>query len=98
MWMYPEPSCPDHPISMELGDTKINTQIQGVPPHGADLNFDSGKVPLREGVESPWVSPLKLILIYLYQFLLLKRRAFFLALDLRYARRAPQGSPCLRTR
>jgi hypothetical protein len=29
------------------------------------MNFGSGMVPLREGVESPWVSPLELILAYL---------------------------------
>jgi hypothetical protein len=30
MWMYPGPSCPDRPFSVELGDTEINTRIQGV--------------------------------------------------------------------
>jgi hypothetical protein len=29
MWMYPGPSCPDHPFYVELGDTKINTWIWG---------------------------------------------------------------------
>jgi hypothetical protein len=96
MWMYPGPSCPSHPFSVELGDTENNTQIRGVLAHGADLNFGSSPVPLREGVESPWVSLLKLILVYLCQFLLLKTRAFFLALDLRYACSALQGSPCPR--
>jgi hypothetical protein len=27
MWMYLGPSCPDHPFSVELGDTENNTQI-----------------------------------------------------------------------
>jgi hypothetical protein len=64
MWMYLGPSCPNRPFSEELGDTEINTQIRGVLAHGANLNFGSGPVPLREGVESPWVSLLKLTLVY----------------------------------
>jgi hypothetical protein len=27
MWMYPGPSCPDHPFFEELGDVEINTWI-----------------------------------------------------------------------
>jgi hypothetical protein len=27
MWMYPGPSCPDHPFSAELGDTEINIRV-----------------------------------------------------------------------
>jgi hypothetical protein len=27
MWMYPGPSCPDYPFSVELGDTEINTRV-----------------------------------------------------------------------
>jgi hypothetical protein len=27
MWMYLGPSCPDHPIFIELGDADINTRI-----------------------------------------------------------------------
>jgi hypothetical protein len=38
------PSCPDHPFSVELGDTEINTQIRGVLAHGAKLNFGSGPI------------------------------------------------------
>jgi hypothetical protein len=53
MWMYPRPSCSDHPFSAELGDAEINTQIQGVLAHGADLNFGSGSIPLRQGVDKP---------------------------------------------
>jgi hypothetical protein len=98
MWMYPGSSCLDHPFSTELDDTEINTRIQGVLTHGADLNFGSGPVPLREGVKIPWVSLLELILIYLCQFLLLKTRTFFSAQDLRYACITLWGSPYLRTR
>jgi hypothetical protein len=50
--MYPGPNCPVHPFSVELGDTEL-----------ADLKFGSGLIPLREGVKSPWVSPLDLTLI-----------------------------------
>jgi hypothetical protein len=39
MWIYLGPSCPDLPISTELGDTEINTWIWGVLAHGADLNL-----------------------------------------------------------
>jgi hypothetical protein len=53
LWMYLGPSCPDHPFSMELGDSEINTRIQWVLAHGADQNFGFGSIPLREGVESP---------------------------------------------
>jgi hypothetical protein len=76
MWMYFGPSCPDRPFSVELGDTKISTQIWGVLAHGADLNFGSSPVPLREGVHNPWVSLLEFTFIYLYQILLLNAHAF----------------------
>jgi hypothetical protein len=55
MWMYPGPCCPDCPFPTELGNTKINTQIQGVLSHGADQNFGSSLIPLRERVKSPRV-------------------------------------------
>jgi hypothetical protein len=71
MWMYPMPSCPDYPFSIELGDTEINTQIRGVLAHVTDLNLGSSPIPLREGVDSPWVSLLGLSLGYLCWFLLL---------------------------
>jgi hypothetical protein len=29
MWMYPGLSCPDHPFSLELDGTEINTWIRG---------------------------------------------------------------------
>jgi hypothetical protein len=61
MWIYSGPSCPDHPFSTELGDTEINTQIRGVLAHGADLNLGSGLIPLREGIDSPWLSSLGLL-------------------------------------
>jgi hypothetical protein len=91
MWLYSGPSCPDHPFSAESGDMEINTWIWGVLAHGADLNFGSSPVPLREGVESPWVSPLKLILIYLCQFLLLKTCMFYLCVGSRVRMQCPWG-------
>jgi hypothetical protein len=43
----------------------INTRIRGVLAHAADLNLSSDLIPLREGVNSPWVSPLGLSFGYL---------------------------------
>jgi hypothetical protein len=76
IWMYPGPSCPDHPFSTELEGTEIHTQIRGVLAHGADQNFGSGPIPLREGVDSPWVSLLDLTSVSLCEFLLLNEYAF----------------------
>jgi hypothetical protein len=36
MWLYPGPSCPDYPISEELGDAEINTWIYKVLAYEAD--------------------------------------------------------------
>jgi hypothetical protein len=41
--MYPGPSCPDCPFSIELDDTEINTQIKGGPRSWDDtLHFFTG--------------------------------------------------------
>jgi hypothetical protein len=69
--MHPGPCCPDRPFPEDLGDTKIRTRIQGVLAHGANQNLGSGPVPLMEGVDSPWVSPLGPTFGYLCQFLFL---------------------------
>jgi hypothetical protein len=53
MRIYPGPNCPDRPFSVELGDMEINTRIRGFLAHGADQNFGSVLVPLRERVYSP---------------------------------------------
>jgi hypothetical protein len=45
LWMYPGPSCPSHPFSVELGDMKINTQIHKVLAHGVDLNPKASPAP-----------------------------------------------------
>jgi hypothetical protein len=52
IWLYPRPSCPDHPFSEELSDMEINTWIPRVLAHGADLNPEAGPAPLREGVDN----------------------------------------------
>jgi hypothetical protein len=59
-----------------LDDTEINTRIRGVLAHGANLNPGSGLVPLREGVNNTWVSPLRLTFGYLCQFLFLNACVF----------------------
>jgi hypothetical protein len=70
------PSCPNRPFSTELDNTEINIRIQGVLTHGADQNFGSGPVPLREGVNNPWVRLLGLTSVFLCQFLLLNAYTF----------------------
>jgi hypothetical protein len=67
--MYLGLSCPNRLFSAELGDTKINTRIQGVLVHRANLNLGSSLVPLREGVDNPCVSLLGLAFGYLCQSL-----------------------------
>jgi hypothetical protein len=59
MWMYLGSSCADRPFFEELGDTEVNTQVHGVLAHGDVLNHGTDPVPLREGVDRPWVSPLR---------------------------------------
>jgi hypothetical protein len=56
MWMYLGSSCPDRPFFEELGDTEIDTQINRVLAHGADLNPRASPTPLREGDNNTWVS------------------------------------------
>jgi hypothetical protein len=56
MWMYPMPSCTDHPFSEWLGDAKINTRIRRVLAHGADQNPEASPTPLIEGVNITRVS------------------------------------------
>jgi hypothetical protein len=95
MWMYLEPSCRNRPFFTELGDTKINTRIRGVHAHGSDLNLGSGPVPLRVGVNSPWMSLLGPAFGYLCQSLFLNVNMFLCRASgaLTVSRR---GSPYLR--
>jgi hypothetical protein len=53
-----------------LSATEINTRICEVHAHGDVLNL--GTAPLREGVDSPWVSPLEPNFSYMCQFRFLK--------------------------
>jgi hypothetical protein len=62
MWLYPGPSCLDRSFSNELSEAKINTRIQNILDHGANLNPGAGPAPLREGVANARVSPLGSVL------------------------------------
>jgi hypothetical protein len=90
MWVYQGPSCPDRPFSAELDGTEVNTQIRGVLAHGADLNSGSSPVPIRDGVNSPWVSLLDLTFVCLCQFLFFQHICI-LRQDLGYAHSALRG-------
>jgi hypothetical protein len=59
---------PDRPFSKELGNMEVNTRVREVLAHGAILNHGTCPVPLREGVDNPWVSPLGPSFGYLCQF------------------------------
>jgi hypothetical protein len=61
MWMYLGPSYPDHSFFAELGNAEIDIQVRRILVHRVHQNSGSSPIPLREGVISPWVSPLKLI-------------------------------------
>jgi hypothetical protein len=52
MWLYPGPSCLDHPSSEELSTTDSNTWIHKVLDLGANSNARAGPSPLEEGVAS----------------------------------------------
>jgi hypothetical protein len=72
-------------------------QSEGVLAHGADLNFGSGPVFLREGVNSSSVSLLELTSVCLCPFLLLNAYAFLCRIL--GTRALPHGgSPYLRVR
>jgi hypothetical protein len=62
MWLYSQPSCPDHPLSEKMGEAEINTQIHRDLAHEADLNPGASPTPLREGVDNTRVSPFAFII------------------------------------
>jgi hypothetical protein len=62
MWPYPGPSCPDCPFFKELSNAEINTWIHRVLAYEANLNPRAGPAPLREGVNSTMVSPVRIFL------------------------------------
>jgi hypothetical protein len=69
MWRYPGPSCSDHSFSAELDDKEIDTQVRMILALRVHQSSGPFPIPLVEGVISPWVSPLKLILALLCRFL-----------------------------
>jgi hypothetical protein len=95
MWMYLGPSCPDRPFFVEFGDAKMNTWIHKVLVHGADSNPRAGPAPLRERVDNTKVSLITFAFGSLHSLICFLRSC--LPQDLVHARRAPQGSPYLRT-
>jgi hypothetical protein len=52
MWRYAGPSCPD------FADAEVDTWVQRILALGVNLHSRFGPIPLRDGVASPWVSPL----------------------------------------
>jgi hypothetical protein len=58
MWMYPGPSCPDHPSSEELSAVEVHSWIHKVLDLGVNLNPRAGPTPLQGGVASDRVSTL----------------------------------------
>jgi hypothetical protein len=64
-WMHPGTCCPDCPFPAELGNMGIKTRIRGVLASRVDPNFGPSPVPLRERVDSLWVSLLGLAFSYL---------------------------------
>jgi hypothetical protein len=61
MCKYPGPSCPDHPFLAELVDVEVDTQVRRILALRVNRHSDSGPVPLRNGVASPRVSPLRIV-------------------------------------
>jgi hypothetical protein len=53
MWRYPGPGCPDHSFQAGLGDTEIDTCIQGILALKVNRQTGLGLVSLREAVVSP---------------------------------------------
>jgi hypothetical protein len=62
MWMYAGTSCPDRSFSIELDEVEIKARILRFLALRAHRNSGPSSIPLREGVISPWVSLLELIL------------------------------------
>jgi hypothetical protein len=77
MWIYLGPSCPDRPFSVGLGD---------------DLNHGSDPIPLRVGVDNPWVSLLGPAFGYLCQSPFLNLNMFLCRVSCTLAA-SDRGSP-----
>jgi hypothetical protein len=61
VWLYLGPSCSDRSFSAELDIAEIDTWIHRILTLGAHWNSGPNPIPLREGIVSPWVSPLELV-------------------------------------
>jgi hypothetical protein len=61
MWRYPGPSYPSCSFLAELTDVEVDTRVWRILALRVNQHFGSGPVPLKDGVVSPWVSPLGLI-------------------------------------
>jgi hypothetical protein len=59
MWRYPGPSHADHSFSTELMDIEVDARVRKVLALGARQPSTPSMASLREGVDSPWVSPFK---------------------------------------
>jgi hypothetical protein len=60
MWRYPGPGFPDRFFSAEMGDVEVNAMVRRALALRVNRRSSPGLVSLREGVISPWVSPLGL--------------------------------------
>jgi hypothetical protein len=58
MWRYLGPSCPDRHFSTELADAEVDTWVRRILALEVSRRSDSDPVPLRDGVASPWLSPI----------------------------------------
>jgi hypothetical protein len=61
IWMYPGPGYSDRIFSVELDNAEIDTQGRRILSLGGHRNSSPSPIPLREGVASPWVSPLNCV-------------------------------------
>jgi hypothetical protein len=63
MWLYPGPSCPDRPFSVELSTVEVDSRVHKVLDLGVNPNPGAGPTPLQGGVASARVSTLDLVLL-----------------------------------
>jgi hypothetical protein len=63
MWLYPGPSCPDHPSSEELSSVEVDSRIHMFLDLRVYLNPRAGPAPMERGVASNRVIMLGPILV-----------------------------------
>jgi hypothetical protein len=61
MWRYSGPSYPDRTFSAKLANVEVDTRVQRILALRVNRHSGSDPDPLRDGVVSPWVSPLGLV-------------------------------------